>query len=63
MQSTRSVAVLELVADLGLERAPGQSTSYVVVDDSKRSRKRVMLASKELDEYDSDPIGFRSPVK
>ncbi|WP_435158947.1 hypothetical protein [Haladaptatus sp. DFWS20] len=54
-QSTRSVAALERAADLGLTRAPGQSVSYVVVDDAKQSRERVQLASEELDEYD---IGF-----
>ncbi|SHL38665.1 DNA polymerase I [Haladaptatus paucihalophilus DX253] len=51
-QSTRSVAALERAADLGLARAPGQSVSYVVVDDSKKSRERVKLASEEVDEYD-----------
>ncbi|MCO8256803.1 hypothetical protein NKF26_23580 [Haladaptatus sp. AB618] len=55
MQSTRSVAALERAADLGLARSPGQSVSYVVVDDSKKSRERVLLASEELNEYD---IGF-----
>ena len=54
-QSTRSVAALERAADLGLTRSPGQSVSYVVVDDGKRSRERVALASEELDEYD---VGF-----
>ncbi|WP_227377879.1 hypothetical protein [Haladaptatus halobius] len=49
-QSTRSVAALERAADLGLTRAPGQSVSYVVVDDAKHSRERVMLASEELSE-------------
>ncbi|WP_435158982.1 type B DNA-directed DNA polymerase [Haladaptatus sp. DFWS20] len=52
-QSTRSVAALERAADLGLGRAPGQSVSYVVVDDAKQSRERVRLASEELDEYDT----------
>ncbi len=52
-QSTRSVAALERAADLGLARAPGQSVSYVVVDDSKDSRERVRLAGEELDEYDT----------
>ncbi|WP_435159283.1 hypothetical protein [Haladaptatus sp. DFWS20] len=52
-QSTRSVAALERAAKLGLARAPGQSVSYMVVDDSKRSRERVRLASEELDEYDT----------
>ncbi|WP_435159850.1 type B DNA-directed DNA polymerase [Haladaptatus sp. DFWS20] len=54
-QSTRSVAALERAADLGLARAPGQSVSYVVVDDAKQSRERVLLASEVLDEYD---VGF-----
>ena len=53
-QSTRSVAALERAADLGLARAPGQSVSYVVVDDSKKSRERVLLASEELSEYDTE---------
>ncbi|WP_227379735.1 hypothetical protein [Haladaptatus halobius] len=50
---TRSVAALERAADLGLARAPGQSISYVLADDAKRSRERVLLASEELDEYDT----------
>ncbi len=53
-QSTRSVAALEQAAELGLSRAPGQSISYVVVDDEKRSRERVMLAGEELSEYDTE---------
>ncbi len=52
-QSTRNVAALERVADLGLSRAPGQSVSYVVVNDAKRSRERVMLASEGLSGYDT----------
>jgi DNA polymerase, archaea type len=58
-QSTRSVAALERAAELGLARAPGQSVSYVVVNDVKRSRERVLLASEELDEYD---VGFYREV-
>ncbi|WP_435158619.1 hypothetical protein [Haladaptatus sp. DFWS20] len=54
-QSTRSVAALERAAELGLGRAPGQSVSYVVVDDSKKSWERVQLAGEELGEYD---VGF-----
>ncbi|WP_266081257.1 type B DNA-directed DNA polymerase [Haladaptatus caseinilyticus] len=54
-QSTRSVAALERASDLGLARAPGQSVSYVVVDDAKKLRERVMLANEEVDEYD---VGF-----
>ena len=52
-QSTRSVAALERAAELGLTRSPGQSVSYVVVDDAKDSRERVRLVSEELDEYDT----------
>ncbi|WP_227356355.1 type B DNA-directed DNA polymerase [Haladaptatus salinisoli] len=51
-QSTRSVAALDRAADLGVTRAPGQSISYVVVDDEKRSRDRVALAIEEPTEYD-----------
>lgn len=40
---------------MGLGHAPGQSVSYVVVDDATQSRERVLLASEELDEYD---VGF-----
>ncbi len=53
-QSTRSVAALERAADLGLARAPGKSVSYVVVDDAKHSLSRLLLASEELDEYDTE---------
>jgi DNA polymerase, archaea type len=52
-QSTRSVAALERAADLGLARSPGQSVSYVVVDDTKQSREQVLLASEEPSEYDT----------
>ncbi|WP_458190658.1 hypothetical protein [Haladaptatus sp. NG-WS-4] len=51
-QSTRSVAALERAADFRLTRAPGQRVSYMVIDDSKKSRERVLLASEESDEYD-----------
>ncbi len=53
-QSTQSVAALERAADLGLARAPGQSVSYVVVDDAKHSRERVMLVVEEPTEYDTE---------
>lgn len=58
-QSTRSGAALERAAELGLARAPGQSVSYVVVDDAKDSRERVKLLSEEVDEYD---VGFYREV-
>lgn len=50
--TTRSVAALKWASDLGLARSPGQSVSYVVMNDSKQSQERVMLASEESDEYD-----------
>ncbi len=54
-QSTRGVAALERAADLGLTRAPGQSVSYVVVDDEKRSCDRVALVCENPTEYN---VGF-----
>ncbi|WP_458209274.1 type B DNA-directed DNA polymerase [Haladaptatus sp. NG-SE-30] len=52
-RSTRSVAALDRAAALGFERAPGQSVSYVVVDDEKRSHDRVALAVEEPTDYDA----------
>jgi len=52
-RSTRTVAALERAADRGRERRPGQSVSFVVVDDSTRSRDRVALVD-EADTYDAD---------
>jgi len=49
---TRAVAALERTTDLGLQRQPGQSVSYVVVDDDLRSRERVRLALESPDSYD-----------
>ena len=53
-QSTRNVAALERAADLGMNKHPGESVSYVVVDDGKSSRERVRLTSEnvELTGYD-----------
>ena len=51
--TTRTVAALERAADDGRGIQPGQGVSYVVVDDSKRSRERVQLAD-EADEYDAE---------
>jgi DNA polymerase, archaea type len=71
------VAALERAAELGLALAPGQSVSYVVVDDAKQSRERVLLASEELSGYDTgfyrellvraaasmlSPLGWRASV-
>ncbi len=46
------MVALERAADLRLGRTLGQSVSYVMVDDTKDSRERVMLASEGLSEYD-----------
>ena len=48
---TRTVSALERAADDGRHLHAGQGVNYVVVDDSKRSRDRVRLAS-EADDYD-----------
>ncbi|WP_224450575.1 type B DNA-directed DNA polymerase [Haloprofundus salilacus] len=51
-QNTRNVAALERAEDYGLSRSPGESVSYVVVDDEKQSRDRVALAHEEISQYD-----------
>ncbi|WP_224332647.1 type B DNA-directed DNA polymerase [Haloprofundus halobius] len=51
-QYTRNVAALERAEGHGLSRSPGESVSYVVVGDDKRSRDRVALAHEDLTEYD-----------
>jgi len=53
-QSTTNVAALERAADRGLEKRPGQSVEYVVVDDEKSGRARVALLSEEPTTYDAD---------
>ncbi|WP_117592475.1 type B DNA-directed DNA polymerase [Haloprofundus halophilus] len=53
-QYTRNVAALERAEGHGLSRSPGESVSYVVVDDEKRSRDRVALAHEDLSTYDVD---------
>ncbi|WP_224271024.1 type B DNA-directed DNA polymerase [Haloprofundus salinisoli] len=53
-QYTRNAAALERAEGHGLSRSPGESVSYVVVDDEKRSRDRVALAHEEPLEYDAD---------
>jgi DNA polymerase I len=42
--ATRARAALERAADLGLERHPGQSVTYVVADDDRSGPGRVRLA-------------------
>ncbi|RDI72656.1 type B DNA-directed DNA polymerase [Halopelagius longus] len=51
-QNTRNVAALKRADGKGLTRRPGQNVSYVVVDDEKSSRDRVVLKSEEPSEYD-----------
>ncbi|KPN31497.1 DNA polymerase [Halolamina pelagica] len=53
-QSTTNVAALERAADLGLEKRPGQSVEYVVVDDEKAGRARVALVREDPTQYDAD---------
>ena len=53
-QYTRNVAALERASDRGLSRRPGQNIEYVVVDDEKRSRERVVLADEAGENYDVD---------
>ncbi len=74
-QSTRTVAALDRAENLGLSRSPGQTVSYVVVDDDKQSCDRVALAGEQPTEYDTafyrtlliraaesvlSPLGWRS---
>ncbi|QKY19438.1 type B DNA-directed DNA polymerase [Halolamina sp. CBA1230] len=51
-QTTKNVAALERAADLGLEKHPGQTVEYVVVDDEKSGRARVALLHENPDRYD-----------
>jgi len=50
---TRTVAALERAERLGLGKRPGESVTYVVVDDEKRSSDRVELAAEEPSAYDA----------
>jgi len=53
-QATRGKAALERSASLGLERHPGQSVDYVVVDDDLDGRERVRLAFEDGEGYDAE---------
>ncbi|AOW79600.1 DNA-directed DNA polymerase [Halodesulfurarchaeum formicicum] len=53
-QSTRNVAALKRTRATGIDLAPGQDVSYVVVDDSKTTRERVRLQGEPLEDYDAD---------
>jgi DNA polymerase I len=50
---TRTVAALRRARDAGMDRSPGQSVRYVVVDDEATGRPRVRLPF-EATEYDTD---------
>jgi len=53
-QATRAKAALERAAALGVERHPGQSVEYVVVDDEASGRDRVRLGFEDGEEYDPE---------
>ncbi|WP_459193861.1 type B DNA-directed DNA polymerase [Halosimplex sp. J119] len=53
-QRTRTVAALERAAAHGLERPPGTSVEYVVVDDDERGPDRVCLSFEDASDYDVD---------
>ena len=53
-QSTRAKAALQRAEKLGLERHPGQSVEYVIVDDDREGTERVRLAFEDGDDYDAD---------
>lgn len=55
----RDLAALERATESRLDPQPGQNVSYVVVDDSKRSRDRVQLTQESPDQYD---VGFYSDL-
>ena len=68
-QATRGKAALERARSLGLDRHPGQSVEYVVVDDDRSGPERVRLAFEDGSAYDADispasatPRSRRSPV-
>jgi len=52
-QATRSRAASERAAALGLDRQPGQSVDYVVVDDDREGPERVRLTFEECEGYDT----------
>ncbi|WP_181686923.1 type B DNA-directed DNA polymerase [Halorhabdus salina] len=52
--ASRAKAALERAEEVGLDRHPGQSVSYVVIDDDRRGPDRVRLAFEDPDAYDPD---------
>ncbi|WP_142860646.1 type B DNA-directed DNA polymerase [Salinigranum halophilum] len=53
-QATRNVAALERAEQLGLDTSPGETLSYVVVDDDYETADRVRLATESDERYDTD---------
>jgi DNA polymerase I len=51
---TRNVAALERASTLGLDPAPGESLSYVVVDDDHATADRVRLSAEAGERYDRE---------
>ena len=58
-RETRAVAALRRYDAHGVERHPGQSVEYVVVDDDADGRQRVRLAFEECGDYDADHYADR----
>lgn len=52
-QNTQNVSALKRARDQDLAVHPGQDIEYVVVDDEKSSRDRVILAHENLEMYDA----------
>ncbi|WP_136687506.1 type B DNA-directed DNA polymerase [Halorhabdus amylolytica] len=53
-QATRGKAALERASELGVDRSPGQSVRYVIVDDDRSGPERVRLAFEGPETYDAD---------
>ena len=52
-QNTQNVAALKRAREQNLAIHPGQDIEYVVVDNKKSSRERVVLAHEEIEAYDA----------
>ena len=51
------MAALKRARDQDLAVHPGQDIEYIVVDDEKTSRERVVLAHEEIESYDPSYYG------
>jgi len=58
-RETRAVAALRRYAARGVERHPGQSVEYVVVDDDADGRQRVRLPFEDCSDYDVEHYADR----